>query len=177
VKRIGSALMAACLAGAGATPASAFLFQVSVGQGALISPRSSSVVANTVSASPLTTEILLGYNVRPWLTVDLGLLFAYDVFDPYYGSAFAKSYYVGARPGIHAFLGTPRVGLRPYLRAAFPIQYDNAAGRTAVGLLVGGGIEYKLGMIGVFAEAIVSPYFNYENLIPLEGRLGVALHF
>jgi hypothetical protein len=158
------------------TSASALMLQLSIGQGGVISPKTLPQ-RDTFSASPLTTEILVGYNLTPWLTLDGAFLFAYDVINPYTQGAFATSYYVGFRPGIHAYLGTPPVGLRPYFRLALPIQYDNAAGTTGVGLLLGGGFEYKLGLLGIFLEAIVSPYFNYENLIPIEGRVGVALHF
>jgi hypothetical protein len=177
-----SAFAAAALLGA--TQASALTLQLSIGQGAMINPRTSSINPKTnvayvdsVSASPLTTEILVGYNINPWLTLDLGFVFAYDVFEPYYGVSDFRSYYVGFRPGIHAYFGTPPVGLRPYFRAAFPIQYDNATDRTFVGVLLGGGLEYKLGFLGIFGEVVVSPFFNHENLIPVEGRIGIALHF
>jgi hypothetical protein len=70
------------------------------------------------------------------------------------------------------------VGFRPGLRVAIPVQY-NAETRTAdLGLLVGGGLEYRFGeAVGIFAEAIVSPYLTNDNLVPIEGRVGVTARF
>jgi len=174
MRRMLTALTLAAVVAGGSQPASAFMLQLSVGEGIFLnSPK----VGSSVSAAPLTTEILGGFNVGPYLTLDVGFLFAYDVFEPYYGTTVAQSYYLGVRPGIHVFLSRARTGLVPYLRAAFPIEYDNATGNTFVGLLLGGGVEFKLGFVGVFAEGIISPYFNNQNPVPLEARIGVAVHF
>ena len=106
----------------------------------------------------------------------------------------ARAKYIGFRPGIRLFLGDDRghtMGgyLRLYLRAAFPIDISTQSDTTAasgvpvsgrtyvnVGLLVGGGVEYRWKHVGIFGEVIVMPFFR-EFYMPVEGRVGIAAHF
>jgi hypothetical protein len=153
--------------------ASAASVSLSIGSGGLFNPNDGSAV----NVAPLATELSLGLNIRPNVTFDASFLFAGDVADPY-KPTLSKSSYVGFRPGIRAYGGHPFSQLKPYFRAAIPITY-RADNKTAdVGILVGGGLEYRFAnTLGVFGEAIVSPYFTNDRLIPVEGRVGVSVHF
>jgi hypothetical protein len=146
---------------------------LSIGSGGLLNPNDGSAI----SVAPLATELSIGFNVSPRVTLDASFLFARDVADPT-NPNLTKASYVGFRPGIRVYGGMPFSNLRPYLRVAIPVQY-NADTKTAdLGLLVGGGLEYRLGRtVGIFGEAIVSPYFTHDRLIPIEGRVGVTAHF
>jgi hypothetical protein len=153
--------------------AHAVSLSLSIGSGGLLNPNDGS----TVSVAPLATELSIGFHVTRRMTLDASFLFARDVADPA-NPNISKASYVGFRPGLRLYLGMPWSILRPYLRAAVPVQY-NADTRTAdLGLLVGGGLEYRLGRtIGLFGEAIVSPFLTHDHLIPIEGRIGVSAHF
>jgi len=140
-----------------------------MGSGGLLNSKDGS----TARVAPLATEVSLGLNLRPNITFDINVLVARDVDE---AAGTSKATYVGFRPGIRAYLG--RRSLRPYLRAAMPIQYNSDTKSVDVGLLLGGGLEYRFARsIGVFGEAIVSPFFTNDREIPIEGRVGVSLHF
>lgn len=111
------------------------------------------------------------------------------------GVAKARAKYLGFRPGVRLFLGDDRGQnyggyMRPYLRAAFPLDISfrsdavnpttgqSVGGRTFVnvGLLLGGGLEYRWKHVGIFGEVIVVPFFR-DFYMPVEGRFGIAVHF
>lgn len=153
-----------------ASAASAATLSLSLGSGGLFNTQSGA----STSVAPLATEVSVGFNIAPNITLDAGFLFAHDV-DNVAGRA--SSAYVGFRPGIRAYGGLPWSNFRPYFRAAIPVQYNSETKTADLGILVGGGLEWRAGRtLGVFGEAIVSPYFT-NGQVPVEGRVGVSLHF
>ena len=152
------------------------MLRLSFGQGVTIRPLGGAGDAGA-AASPFTTELVLGVGVCDCLSIDLGLLFAYDLLQAGGGAASSRAHYTGMRPGIHFFPNPRRSRWKPYFRAAIPIVYNLALGQTQTGLLLGGGIEYRLCKLAFFAEASVTPTFNVGNVIPIEARFGAALHF
>jgi hypothetical protein len=143
---------------------------ISTGSGGQLNAGSG--VASNIA--PLATEVSVGFNLRRNVTLDASFLFAHDVVSP---DGTAKAAYVGFRPGIKAYGGLPWSNFRPYARIAVPVQYNAETKTAELGLLVGGGLEYRLGgTVGVFGEALVTPFFT-NGIVPIEGRVGVALHF
>lgn len=153
--------------------ANATSVSLSIGSGGLLNPSE----GKTASVAPLATELTVGFNIAPNVTLDAAFQFARDISDPY-NPNISKQSYVGFRPGLRAYAGFPFSNLRPYFRAAVPVQYNSEAKTLDLGLLVGGGLEYRVGRtLGVFGEAIVSPYLTNDRLVPIEGRVGVSVHF
>src|SRR5262245_56122947 len=155
-----------------AASASATTLSLSVGSGGMFNTGN----GQTSNIAPLATEIGIGFNIAPRVTLDASFLFAHDVDSSL--PANMRSSYVGFRPGLRAYLGAPWSMLQPYFRLAVPVQYNADTKTTDLGLLVGGGLEIRFAKtFGVFAEAIVSPYLTNEHLVPVEGRIGLAVHF
>jgi len=170
-----------------------FSIYFSVGQGALYD----TYAGGFFDAGPFNLELMAAKEIRQGIEVNVGFMFGVDtqespirdeVNNPS-GAVKATAKYLGFRPGVRLFLGDDRgeeMGgqFRPYLRAAFPIDISTQSdtqgvpGRTFVnvGLLVGGGLEYRWKHVGIFGEVIVVPFFR-EFLMPVEGRVGIAAHF
>jgi len=167
----------------------------SVGQGALYD----TYAGGFSNAGPFNLEAMVGKEIMQGIEVNAGFMFGIDTQDSSLrgqgevgaGSTAvrASAKYLGIRPGVRLFLGDDRGQhhggyIRPYLRAAFPIdvslQTDPSSGASRtyvnVGLLVGGGLEYRWKHVGVFGEVIVVPFFR-DFYMPIEGRVGVAVHF
>jgi hypothetical protein len=159
--------IALCAGTAGATTLS-----LSVGSGGQFNGST----GTTSNVAPLATELSIGFNLAPRVTLDASFLFAHDVDSSL--PANLRSSYVGFRPGLRAYLGSPFSSLQPYLRVAIPVQYNTDTKTTDLGFLAGGGLEFRFARsIGVFGEVLVSPYFTNEHLVPVEGRIGLAVHF
>src|SRR5262249_34617543 len=141
------------------------------------------------NAGPFNLEIMGAKEVVQGIEFNVGFMFGFDTQNTparVEGDAptttantpTSKATYLGFRPGVRLFLGDDRgynYGgyLRPYLRAAFPVEIkksgdivDPNTGQTTgqqgktvvnVGLLLGGGLEYRWKHVGIFAEVIVEP--------------------
>jgi hypothetical protein len=167
----------------------------SVGQGALYD----TYAGGFFNAGPFNLEAMVGKEIMQGIEVNVGFMFGIDTQETAIrdleanptGQAKARAKYLGFRPGVRLFLGDDRGHnyggyIRPYLRAAFPLEVSfqpdagdgSVKGRTFVnvGLLVGGGIEYRWKHVGIFGEVIVVPFFR-DVYMPIEGRAGVAVHF
>ena len=162
------ATLTAALALAGT--ASAATISLSTGSGGQFNAGSG--VASNVA--PLATELSVGFNIAHNITADASFLFARDMVA---ADGQIKANYIGFRPGIKAYGGHPFSALRPYLRDAVPVQYNAETKTAELGLLIGGGLEYRVGnTFGIFGEALATPYFT-NGIVPVEGRVGVAVHF
>ena len=171
MKRIHLALGILLASSFTAGAASATSLSLSMGSGGQLNTGS----GTTSSVAPLATEFSVGFSIAPNVTLDAGFLFAHDIDSNLPGNA--KSSYLGFRPGIRAYGGQPWSALRPYFRVAIPVQYTSETKTADIGILVGGGLEYRIGrMFGVFGEALVTPYFT-NGAVPIEGRVGVSVHF
>ena len=174
----------------------------SLGQGALYD----TYAGGFLNASPFNMELMVGKEIVQGIEVNVGFMFGIDTSEtPIRDTetnqgtsvdqvAKSRAKYLGFRPGVRLFLGDDRGQnyggyMRPYLRAAFPLDISfrsdaarpdgsQVAGRTFVniGLLLGGGIEYRWKHVGIFGEVIVVPFFR-DFYMPIEGRVGIAVHF
>ena len=130
-------------------------------------------------ASPLEFELMGGYEVVDGITLDVGFMFGFEHREDGTGK---RAKYLGARPGVHLYLGAGRRPhrrkgmLRPYIRFAFPLDYNTSAKTLNVGLIVGGGFEYRWKHVGLFGEVTVAPFFT-NFYMPIDIRIGVAAHF
>ena len=159
-----------------------FYLGFSVGEGAYFNYRcSGGYDCDTILVSPLDFELMLGYKIAPNLYVDLAVNWSVDYYaDGYYEEV---TYFVGFRPGVRFFL--PGLFHRSlYFRGAVPIMnslYEDDDVDWIVGILLGVGIEWRLGNMAFFAEADFTPYFVevYPGyyVMPVEGRLGVSVRF
>lgn len=153
-----------------AATASATTISLSTGSGGQFNGGTG--VASNIA--PLATELSVGFQIARNITADASFLIARDVAST---DGLAKATYVGFRPGIKVYGGLPWSTVRPYLRAAIPVQYNAETKTAELGLLVGGGLEFRLGRsLGLFGEALATPYFT-NGVVPVEGRVGVAVHF
>jgi hypothetical protein len=177
-----------------------FSVYFSIGQGALYD----TYAGGFFNAGPFNMELMAAKEIVQGIEVNGGFMFGVDTQETPIRDqntttqcmtvdaatcAKSRAKYIGFRPGIRIFLGDDRgqtMGgyLRLYLRAAFPIDISTQSasgdvpGRTYVnvGLLVGGGVEYRWKHVGIFGEVIVVPFFR-EFYMPVEGRVGIAAHF
>ena len=151
------------------------------------------------NAGPFNMELMVGKEVVQGIEVNVGFMFGMDTQESQVrdtatnpdGLKKASAKYLGFRPGARLFLGDDRGQnyggyLRPYLRAALPIDISFQSADSSpegksrtyinVGLLVGGGLEYRWKHVGVFGEVIVMPFF-VDFYMPIEARVGIAVHF
>jgi hypothetical protein len=176
-----------------------FSVYFSVGQGALYD----TYAGGFFNAGPFNLELMAAKEVVQGIEINGGFMFGIDtqqtpIRDQPASNcttidaatcATSRAKYLGFRPGVRLFLGDDRGHtyggyFRLYLRAAFPIdistqgESQGVPGRTFVnvGFLVGGGVEYRWKHVGVFGEVIVVPFFR-EFYMPVEGRVGIAVHF
>jgi hypothetical protein len=202
-KLFGTTASLAVLVGAMATASAKegdFSVYFSLGQGALYD----TYQGGFFNAGPFNFELMAAKEAWQGIEINGGFMFGIDtqatparVDNPMPGqTTTSKAKYLGFRPGVRLFLGDDRGQnyggyFRPYLRAAFPIEIK-AQGDTLdangaptgqpsktivnVGLLVGGGLEYRWKHVGIFVEVIVEPFF-VDYYMPIEGRVGVAAHF
>ncbi len=151
----------------------------SLGDGAYINYRCSggSSCESTIVA-PLDFEMLLGFQIVKNVYLDLAVNWAVDYYQGYYNEV---TYVAGVRPGMRFYLPA-LLNRHLYFRVAVPFQYTlDDANRLLVGLLLGVGIEWRMGNMAVFLEADVVPHFRevYPGYyaIPTRGRGGIALLF
>ncbi|MBW2699868.1 MAG: hypothetical protein JRF33_03525 [Deltaproteobacteria bacterium] len=152
----------------------------SFGEGAYINAKcGSGYDCDSVMVTPADFELLAGYKLNRWFALDLGLVMAVD-FD-YYDRV---NYMTGLRPGVR-FVFPLLFHRSIYLRAALPILFgvsaDNDHQTVYIGLLLGIGVEWRFGPLGLFGELDFTPFFveMYPGYyaIPIQGRIGVAMHF
>ncbi len=164
----------------------------SIAEGGYITYRCDDFSCDSTYVAPFDFELLVGYRLTRFLSLDLAINFSFD----YYGYNYYARYYnvdVGAetfvwmslRPGIRLFL--PKFFHQQlYFRAAVPLtfrvnRYNQSDNVFLPGLLFGFGVEWVWGGFGLFIEADILPYFvevyPHYYAIPVEGRLGVAAHF
>ncbi len=135
--------------------------------------------------APFDFEILAGYRLTRFLSLDLALNFSFDYNGyNYYRDAPREVFvWTSLRPGIRVFI--PRFyHSQVYFRAAVPLTFRlKRLSQDDVflpGLLFGVGIEWVWGGFGFFIEADILPYFTavYPGyfVVPAEGRLGVVVH-
>jgi hypothetical protein len=160
---------------------------LSIAEGGYINYRCDIDYCEEVFVAPFSFELLAGYRLTRFLSLDLALNFSFDYYGYNYYTGAASEVFVWAslRPGIRLFLPA-FFHYQVYFRAAVPLtfrvnrynQYDDV---FLPGLLFGVGVEWVFGTFGFFIEGDILPYFVevYPGyyLIPAEGRIGVAVHF
>jgi hypothetical protein len=161
------------------TPSHSMYLGFSLGDGAYFNYKCSyGPGCRATIVAPLDFEILVGFQVAKNFYLDLALNYSVDFYDGYYDEV---TYLVGASPGIRFYL--PGLFHRHfYFRGAIPIQYTlDDENLFIVGLLLGFGLEWRFGNMGVFVEADIVPYFMevYPGywVIPARARAGVAVMF
>jgi hypothetical protein len=137
--------------------------------------------------APFDFEILAGFRVTRFLSLDLALNFSFDYYGYHYYSNAASEVFVwtSLRPGIRLLLPT-FFHQQVYFRAAVPLtfrlkRFSQDDDVFLPGLLFGVGIEWVWGGFGFFIEGDILPYFVavYPGyfVIPVECRFGVVAHF
>jgi len=163
----------------GSNPTNRLYLGISLGDGAYFNYKCDyEGGCNTAIAAPLDFEILLGFQIFRNFYLDLAVNWSVDYYQGYYDKV---TYLVGVRPGIRFYF--PGLFHRHFfLRAAVPLVYTlDEANNFVAGLLLGLGLEWRFGNMGVFVEADIMPYFmevyGGYYVIPVQARAGVAFMF
>ena len=156
-----------------------FYLGFSIGEGSYFSYKcTSSEPCTSVFVSPVDFEILLGFRASRYLYADLGINWAMDYSNVHYHKT---TFLAGLRPGVRLVLPGP-FRRHLYFRGAVPVHYTfDEENKMLFGVLLGIGIEWRFGNMGIFAEADITPYFVevYPGyyVIPVEGRAGISVRF
>jgi hypothetical protein len=162
-------------------------FSFSIGEGGYISRCDYDYCDNDVYVAPFDIELLLGYHVTRFLSLDMAVDFLFDYYGYHYyeNRDSATSVWTSFRPGVRFFLPL-FFHNQLYFRAAVPLTFRTSRHYPGddvflPGLLFGIGFEWIWGPVGFFIEADIIPYFvdiyPHYYAIPAEGRIGVAFHF